>query len=176
MENGRRWQALGVLILVVGTAAPVVGGQAQALPDQRRRIEVYAGAAEILNEGENPWNVGLAYIWRPMGRWGIAPGVGAMYAEHNASSLYGEVHRDFWLGRQWVVTPKFAAGIYNDDGGLELGSEAMFREGLVLSWVGQRFRLGIGFYHASNGGLGENNPGTEVLEAVLGFPAGTTSK
>ncbi len=31
------------------------------------------------------------------------------------------------------------------------------------------------FYHASNGGLGENNPGTDVLEVVLGFPVGTTS-
>ena len=42
--------------------------------------------------------------------------------------------------------------------------------------VGPRLRLGIGFYHASNGGLGENNPGTEVLEVVLGFPFGTTSE
>ena len=50
-----------------------------------------------------------------------------------------------------------------------------FREGVVLSWVGPRFRLGIGVYHASNGGLGEHNPGTEVLEMVLGFPVGTSS-
>jgi hypothetical protein len=50
----------------------------------------------------------------------------------------------------------------------------MFREGIVLSWVASRFRLGIGFYHASNGGLGENNPGTEVLEVVFGLPLGTT--
>ena len=112
-----------------------------------------------------------------MGRWGIAPGVGGMYAEHDASAFYGELRKDFWMGRQWVVTPKLAAGVYhNGGGGLELGNEFEFREGLVLSWVGPRLRLGIGFYHASNGGLGENNPGTEVLEVVLGFPVGTTSK
>lgn len=176
MRNGSRWRVLAVLFLAVGTAAPAAWAGAPVLPDQRPRIELYAGAAEILDGGENPWNVGLSYIWRPMGRWGIAPGVGVMYAEHNASSFYGELQRDFRLGRQWVVTPKFAAGVYSDDSGLELGNEIMFREGVVLSWVGRRLRLGIGFYHASNGGLGENNPGTEVLEVVLGFPIGTTSQ
>jgi hypothetical protein len=161
----------------VGTAAPVAWAEAPAQSDTRARIELYGGAAEILDQDEHPWNVGLSYIWRPMGRWGIAPGVGGMYAEHDASAFYGELRKDFWLGRQWVVTPKLAAGVYhNGGGGLELGNEFEFREGLVLSWVGPRLRLGIGFYHASNGGLGENNPGTEVLEVVLGFPVGTTSK
>jgi hypothetical protein len=160
----------------VGTAAPVASAEAPAQSDTRARIELYGGAAEILDQDEHPWNVGLSYIWRPMGRWGIAPGVGGMYAEHGASAFYGELRKDFWLGRQWVVTPKLAAGVYHDGSGLELGNEFEFREGLVLSWVGPRLRLGIGFYHASNGGLGENNPGTEVLEVVLGFPVGTTSK
>jgi hypothetical protein len=160
----------------VGTAAPIASAEAPAQSDTRARIEIYGGAADIFDQGEHPWNVGLSYIWRPMGRWGIAAGVGGMYAEHNASAFYGELRKDFWLGRQWVVTPKLAAGVYHDGGGLELGNEFEFREGLVLSWVGPRLRLGMGFYHASNGGLGENNPGTEVLEVVLGFPVGTTSK
>jgi len=99
-----------------------------------------------------------------------------MVAEHDAGAFYGELRKDFWLGRQWVVTPKFAAGVYHNGSGVDLGNEVEFREGLVLSWVGPRLRLGIGFYHASNGGLGENNPGTEVLEVVLGFPFGTTSE
>jgi hypothetical protein len=86
-----------------------------------------------------------------MGRWGIAPGVGAMVAEHGAGALCGEVRKDFWLGRQWVVTPKFAAGVYHNGSGVDLGNELEFREGLVLSWVGPRLRLGMGFYHASNG-------------------------
>ena len=90
----------------VGTAAPVAWDEAPAHSDKRAQIELYGGAGEILDQGEHPWNVGLSYIWRPMGRSGIAPGVGAMYAEHNASAFYGEPRKDFWLGRQWVVTPK----------------------------------------------------------------------
>lgn len=176
MRKDRRWHVQGVLIFVVGTAAPVAWAEAPTHSNERPRIELYGGAAEILDEGENPWNVGLSYIWRPMGRWGIAPGVGAMYAEHDASAFYGELHKDFWLGRQWVVTPHFAAGVYHHGSGVELGNELEFREGVVLSWVGPRYRLGIGLYHASNGGLGESNPGTEVLEVVLGLPVGTASR
>ena len=172
MQKRTRWCVLGILIFVVGTAAQVAWAEAPAHSDTRR-IELYGGAAEILDEGENPWNVGLNYIWRPMGRWGIAPGVGVTYAEHDASAIYGELRKDFWLGRQWVVTPKFAVGVYHQGGGVDLGNDLEFREGVVLSWVAPRFRLGIGFYHASNGGLGENNPGTEVLEVVLGIPVGT---
>jgi len=100
--------------------------------------------------------------------------VGAMYAEHDASAVYGEIRKDVWLGARWVVTPKFAAGLYHDGSGLDLGNDVEFREGVVLSWVGRRLRLGTGFYHASNGGLGEHNPGTEVLEVVFGLPIGTT--
>jgi hypothetical protein len=159
----------------VGTAAPVASAEAPTQSDTRARIELYGGAAEILDQGEHPWNVGLSYVWRPMGRWGIAPGVGGMYAEHDASAFYGELRKDFWLGRKWVLTPKLAAGVYQDGSGLALGNEFEFREGLLLSWVAPRLRLGIGFYHASNGGLGENNPGTEVLEVVLGFPVGTSN-
>jgi hypothetical protein len=164
------------LIPAIGSAALAAWTDASAHSDERPRIELFAGAGEVLDAGENPWNVGLNYIWRPMGRWGISPGVGFMYAERHANSVYGELHRDFRLGRQWVLTPKFAAGIYSDDGGLDLGNEFMFREGIVLSWVGTGFRLGIGFYHASNGGLGENNPGTEVLELVLGIPVGASPR
>jgi hypothetical protein len=176
MHESRRWRVLGLLFLVFSTAAQLARAEAPASSDQLPRIELYAGAAEILDEGQNPWNVGLSYLWRPMGRWGIRPGVAFMYAEHNASAFYGELHKDFPLGRRWVVTPKFAAGMYNEGGGVELGNELEFREGVVLSWTGPRFRLGIGFYHASNGGLGERNPGTEVLEVVLGFPVGTTRR
>ena len=175
-QNGWPWRVLGVLVLMVGAAAPVAWAEAPGNSDERPRIELYGGAAEILDQGENPWNVGLSYIWRPMGRWGISPGVGAMYAEHDASAFYCELRKDFWLGRQWVVTPKLAAGLYHDGSGVDLGNDFEFREGVVLSWVRPRLRLGIGFYHASNGGLGDNNPGTEVLEVVLGFPLGTTSK
>ena len=175
MQNARRWPVFVLLILVIGTSAPVAWAETPAHSDERPRIELYGGAAEVLDEGENPWNVGINYIWRPMGRWGIAPAVGVTYAEHDASAIYGEVRKDFWLGRQWVVTPKFAAGLYHQGGGVDLGNELEFREGVVLSRVGPRLRLGIGFYHASNGGLGDNNPGTEVLEVVLGFPLGTTS-
>ncbi len=176
MRTGIHWRFLVVPIFVVGIAAPVAWAEAPAHSDSSPRIEVSGGAAEIFDVGDHPWNVGLSYIWRPMGRWGIAPGVGAMYAEHSASAFYGELHKDFWLGRQWVVTPKFAAGVYHHGSGVDLGNDFEFREGVVLSWVGPRFRLGIGVYHASNGGLGEHNPGTEVLEVVLGFPVGTPSK
>ena len=85
-----------------------------------------------------------------------------------------EIRKDFPLGRNWIVTPRFAAGVYHDGSGVDLGNELEFREGIVLTWIGQRLRLGVGFYHASNGGLGDNNPGTEVLEAVLSFPVGAT--
>lgn len=176
MRTGTYLRFLVVLIFVGGLAVPVARAESPALSDQRPRIEFYAGAAEIFDTGDHPWNFGLSYIWRPMGRWGIAPGVGAMYAEHNASAVYGELHKDFWLSRQWVVTPKFAAGLYHHGGGVDLGNDFEFREGVVLSWVGPRSRLGLGIYHASNGGLGEHNPGTEVLEVVLGFPIGTPSK
>lgn len=175
LQNTSRWPVLGLLI-VVGAATPVAWGGPPTQADDRARIEFSAGAAQILDEGEHSWNGGISYVWQPMGRWGISPAIGFMRAEHTANSVFAEIHKDFWLGRQWVVTPKFAAGRYHESDGLGLGNELMFREGVVLSWVGQRLRLGLGFYHASNAGLGDKNPGTEVLEVVFGVPLGTKSK
>ncbi len=65
-----------------------------------------------------------------------------------------------WL----VLAPTFGAGLYRAGEGIELGSPVEFRSGLE---VGLRFSgnsaILLNFYHLSNAGISDRNPGVEVL-------------
>ena len=84
---------------------------------------------------------------------------------------FGGVLVDFYLGRRFVFTPSFAAGLYEDGDGKDLGHAVEFRSSVELAYrFNDRSRLGMSFYHLSNAGLSDNNPGTEVLSLNYSIP------
>lgn len=105
--------------------------------------------------------------------WIFKPFVGAMGTTDSAFYGFGGVLVDIYFGRRIALTPSFAAGYYKDGNGRELGHEIEFRSSIELSYrFDNRSRLGLAFYHLSNAGIGNNNPGTEVLSLVYSIPLG----
>jgi hypothetical protein len=80
------------------------------------------------------------------------------------------VFLDLPFGRRWVFTPSLGAAIYGEHDGLGLGHPLEFRSTAELTRRIGRWRLGGSFGHYSNAGLGDPNPGTEILKVVWIVP------
>lgn len=94
------------------------------------------------------------------------PVAGAMASSQGALYAYGGFRLDYLLGKRWVVTPSWAAGLYyaGPEDGKDLGGMVEFRSGIEVAWrLTERSRIGFCLYHLSNGGLYDFNPGTESL-------------
>ena len=103
--------------------------------------------------------------------WVFKPFGGVMATTDAAFYGYGGVLVDVYFGRRFVLTPSFAAGLYAEGDGKDLGHAVEFRSALEASWrFDNRARLGLMFYHISNASLDDNNPGTEVLSITYAHP------
>jgi hypothetical protein len=94
----------------------------------------------------------------------LAPLFGGMVSSDNLVYGYAGVRFDLPLGRRWVLSPGIAAGVFGRGDGQNLGGPLEFRSSVELAFrFGAGSRLGILFYHLSNGGIYRNNPGGESL-------------
>jgi hypothetical protein len=91
------------------------------------------------------------------------------------SYYYAGIYWDFPISRAaksgLVISPGFAPGYYNSNGGKRLGYALEFRSTLEATYKfenGQR--LGAQIAHLSNANLGNKNPGTETVEVVYTHP------
>ena len=78
---------------------------------------------------------------------------------------------DLFFGRRIVVTPSFGAGLYHEGDGKDLGSIVEFRSQLEVAYrFNDRSRLGVAIGHISNAGIGDDNPGTEIVTVYYSAP------
>ena len=79
---------------------------------------------------------------------------------------------DYEFKPNWYVTPSLGAGLYtNGDSDLDLDFPIQFRSQIEASYeLENNSRVGLAFSHLSNAGLGDQNPGTEVLSAYWHIP------
>ena len=71
----------------------------------------------------------------------------------------------------WLVTPSFGFGIYDDGDGKNLGNDIQFRTTIEISYELQnKNRIGFSFGHISNANLGDKNPGVEILGISYQIP------
>ena len=104
----------------------------------------------------------------------FTPFVGLTATSDAATYGYAGIALDVFFGSRWVATPTFAAGIYGDGDGKDLGHAIEFRSGLELAYRFDDYsRLGLSFTHISNAGLGERNPGVESLVLFYSVPFDT---
>lgn len=95
----------------------------------------------------------------------VTPHYGFLAAHKGNLYVWGGVLVDIYLGNRFVLTPSTAVGLYAcGKGGKPLGYPIEFRSGLDIGYrFDDRLRVGIGFYHLSNAGIGRQNPGEESL-------------
>lgn len=111
-------------------------------------------AAHVELEFFSPWR---AWVFYPYGGLSISGG----------SSLYlcAGLTLPIRFARHFLLRLGFAPGLYwSFDPRLDLGCALEFRSSIKLSYVlKNQSSLGIQLSHISNAGLGNKNPGTEVL-------------
>ena len=101
----------------------------------------------------------------------VIPTAGVMAGAQGSLYVYGGFRADFPLGRQWIFSPGWAAGLYHRSDKFDLGGPLEFRTSLELAYrLRDGSRLGVCLYHLSNAGLFTRNPGSESL--VVTYSAG----
>jgi lipid A 3-O-deacylase len=109
-------------------------------------------------------SIEVAYRLPGLLSWGLAPQVGVAGTTEGSLYGFGGLMRSVDLPSGLVLTASVGAGLYRRGGGLDLGGTLEFRSGVALGRkLGDRDRISIYLYHLSNAGLGDRNPGVEVL-------------
>ena len=88
-----------------------------------------------------------------------------IYLEDNIGTLFAGESSNF------VFTPSFGVGIYDNGNGKELGSTIEFRTTLEISYIlKNNNRIGFSYGHISNANIGDKNPGVEILSLSYQVP------
>ena len=91
--------------------------------------------------------------------------LGGIYLEDNLGTLF--VGKD----SNFIFTPSFGAGYYDDGDGKKLGSNIEFRTTLEFSYqLESKDRIGLSFGHISNANIGDKNPGVEIISFSYQIP------
>jgi len=78
---------------------------------------------------------------------------------------------DWYVTDHLFITPSLGAGFYGEHNGTDLGSKLEFRSGIECGYdMKKSGRISVGFWHLSNAGLGDTNPGTELVAVRYALP------
>ncbi|WP_152205597.1 acyloxyacyl hydrolase [Marinobacter changyiensis] len=140
---------------------------------ERPLVNFTAGQVGVDRNLNNLWRYGLEYRFSPLARYRLVPSIGVVVGADGANYIYAELRRDFRFAGHWLLTPSFGLGRFNNRSGFNLGHMLEFRSGLEISHqFNQGYRLGVAVFHLSNGGLSDENPGTEAVVLSFSVPLG----
>ena len=91
--------------------------------------------------------------------------LGGVYLEDNLGQLF--------IGKKsnFIFTPIFGIGYYDDGNGKKLGNAIEFRTTFEISYELQnKNRIGFSFSHISNANIGNNNSGVEIISLSYQIP------
>ena len=101
----------------------------------------------------------------------FTPFVGLTGTAEGGTYGYAGIGIDIFFGKRFVVSPNFAAGVYGNGDGKDLGHAIEFRSGANFAYRFNDYsRMGFAFHHISNAGLDERNPGEETLMLTYSIP------
>jgi hypothetical protein len=163
-----------ILYVAIAAIAASIAAENTVLAGEPAFLSVGAGIYDV-NDSETTAEGRVEYRFSENNKlWHFTPFVGLMATAEGATYGYGGIGLDLFFGNRWVLTPNFAAGLYGNGDGKDLGHAVEFRSGVELAYrFDNRSRLGLTFHHISNAGLDEQNPGTESVLLVFSMPFGT---
>ena len=164
-----RWCILATSVILALSAA--TDAQAAGVKGIRG-LAVYGGIFNTAND-DNPTEFGIEYRFSGLrtpkfpASLALKPAVGLAGTEDGNAWVYGGLRLDLKLG-SWVITPQFAASLYEDGDGRDLGGVLEFRSGIEVAYrLPAGPRVGLLFYHLSNGDFYDFNPGANSLVLTL---------
>ena len=160
---------LRVPFLLALVVAVVLASAAPARADDPDFLSFSLGGYDV-NDDEDAVEARLEYR-SDIRLWIFKPFSGVMVSSESAAYGYGGILLDLYFGRRLVATPSFAAGLYHNGAGKDLGHAVEFRSQIEIAYrFANRSRLGVSFSHISNAGLDDRNPGTEELVLTYAVP------
>ncbi|HEY4135966.1 MAG TPA: acyloxyacyl hydrolase [Alphaproteobacteria bacterium] len=165
-----RASRLGAAALLCGLAFAANAQPAQAA--DKDVLSVGLGVYDVIRDDDSAIAASLEYQSAHK-LWIFDPVVGLMGTADQSVYGYVGIAYDLKFSDHWIVTPSFAPGLYARGEGKDLGSTVEFRSAVQVAYqFDEGSRLGLLFYHMSNAGLSDHNPGTEVLMATYGLSLG----
>ncbi|MEM7584109.1 MAG: acyloxyacyl hydrolase [Acidobacteriota bacterium] len=168
-------------VLLMATGLLWVFAADAAAADGSNGWAIYGGIFDTRGDDrpgvdDRPFELGIEYRWREIERFELPsrlqlkPTAGLAGTEDGNVWIYGGLRLDVQLGERWVMTPQFSVALYEDGDGKDLGGVVEFRSGFELAYRFEKGqRLGLLFYHLSNAGLYDSNPGSNSLVLTWGF-------
>ena len=149
--------------------AGVLGAVAPAVAEEARSLALSAG---LFNVSKSPSSIEAGVEYRhPTRLWGLTAAGGLTGTEDGSVYIFAGLRRDFGLGEGWWLTPAFGIALYEEGDGKDLGGPVEFRSAIEVSYEWpKRYRLALAFYHLSNAGIYELNPGSNSLTLALSLP------
>jgi hypothetical protein len=176
MRRPANWALFGILVaLSFAVGRPAAAQITLGSPGDPPRIAIGGGAFDVLPDNVRPGAgvTGLALGEYRFGDvlWVVAPFVGAFGTGKGAFYGYGGFGFDMNFFERFVATPSAAVGYFTHGTGIDLGAHTEFRTGAEFAYRFENLsRLGVGMYHMSNAGIGQHNPGVELVTVVLTMP------
>jgi hypothetical protein len=162
--------------LAVGLLA--ASAAACGLPAPASAAEVVLSAGEFDLErasDEGPLAAGIVVrltgveVWRSARGISLVPAFGATVSEEDAFYGWAGGALLIPLSERWGLVPQVGAGVYEQGDGKNLGGSLEFRSGLAVMFrASDTLTVGLDFYHLSNAGLHELNPGVNSLMLTFG--------
>tara|TARA_B100001123_G_scaffold291154_1_gene324575 strand:- start:71 stop:580 length:510 start_codon:yes stop_codon:yes gene_type:complete len=94
----------------------------------------------------------------------IKPFYGIEITTDSAVYGIGGIFIEEKISKNFFLTPSFGIGAFSKGNGKDLGHEIEFRSTLEISYkLKNKNRIGLSIGHISNAGIGDTNPGAEIL-------------
>lgn len=153
------------VVLVLGVAAPQ-----QARAAEPEFLTFGIGGYDI--DGDDGTVVfNLEFVDDRHWLWKLKPMTGAFATGEGSLYGYAGLALDMYFGRSFVIDLSFAPGLYFEGGGKDLGHVVEFRSSIKAAWrFEDESRLGVEFFHLSNAGLDDRNPGANQLMLFYSIP------
>lgn len=178
------WRALAraplLLMMLLSSPSLAAPAAAQILPlGEPEFVSASSGAFAIRDRDDDEetyeagWEVRFAprrFRLLPDNFPDVIPVAGAMAGSRSILYVYGGLRLDLPVGDRWMVSPGWAAGLYYQGHGMDLGNVLEFRSHIEVAYLLSRdTRVGLCLYHLSNAGIADRNPGSESV--VLTYSA-----
>jgi hypothetical protein len=159
----RLWLALA--------AIPFLAAGPALAEDDPSFLSVGAGWWDIIAQDDNQGDFRLEYRHGQRFLHIFKPWAGLEVTSAGGVWGGGGLLVDIYLGRRVVLTGSTGVGGFYKGDGKDLGHEIEFRSTIELGYrFDDRSRLSLAFGHLSNAGIGDDNPGTEVLTLYYHLP------
>lgn len=158
---------------VMAMFAPSAVQAQEASEDKSSYVSMGLGVYDVIDNDEAA-DVRLEYRPDTTIIWKLKPWVGTEITSDWSTWTGGGVLADFYINDEQnvYITPSFGVGLYTQGSSdKDLGSALEFRSQLEGGYkFDNGHRVGAAFGHISNASIGDDNPGTEILNLYYHVP------